>query len=187
MDLFLPPRPCPLCCGDLCGFPSAPQGPPSVSRGLWALVSSHSPSARLLCSFSPLDLPPARPMCCRGSYAFPALGYPRPPSVLWGFYGLLSLSPLSPPSGWGLSLQAVHGLRSATCSVFCPLIPYSAQFSNTPQLPVGPACKEAPLCTGMPLVSGRLPLPQGTSSHPEVLSLFPFYVSILSPTSFQGA
>ena len=185
MGLFLAPRPYPLCCGDLCGLPSAPQGPPSVSRGLCALVSSHLPSARLLCSFSPRDLPlqivragEVR-MHRRGSYASPALGYPSPPSVPWGFYGLLSLSPLSPPSGWGHSLEAVHGLRSATCSVFCPLIPYLAQFSKTPQLPVGPACKEAPLCIGMPLVSGRLPCLRAQAPI-QKFSVFSLFMSLSS-------
>jgi len=39
------------------------------------------------------------------------------------------------------------------------------------------------------LLALQLPpsLPQGKISHPEIFCLFPFYVSILSPTSFQGA
>ena len=165
------------------GFPQPPQGPPSVSWGFCALVSSHLSSARLMCSFSPPDLPPVHCMCWRGSYASPLL-VPQPAVCVVGFLWA-SLSRLSPPSGWGHSLQAVHGLRSATFSVFCPLISCFAQFSKTSQLPFEPACKGAvhrnSSCFRTPS------LPQSTSSHSEVLSLFPFYDAILSFTSFQGA
>ena len=176
----------------LCGSFLGPPAVPSVLRRLvWASLSPPGPSlcvagfvctcfiSTALCEASVLFQPPRPAPARRGSYASPALGYPSPPSVPWGFYGLLSLSPLSPPSGWGHSLEAVHGLRSATCSVFCPLIPYLAQFSKTPQLPVGPACKEAPLCTGMPLVSGRLPCLRAQAPI-QKFSVFSLFMSLSS-------
>lgn len=84
--------------------------------------------------------------------------------------GLLqaSLSSLSLPSGWGHSLGAVYGLRSATFSVFCPLIPCFTQFSKIPQLPLGPTCEGDSQCTRILPASGLLP------SHPLVFHPFPF-------------
>lgn len=126
--LFLAPCPCPLHHGALCGLPSAPQGPPSV---LWDCFISPA-----LCEayvfFQPQTCPVHREGCLPGEVCMPPHSWrPQPACCAVGVSMGVSQSP-EPASGWGHSLQAVHGLRSATFSVSWPLIPYFAWFSKTP-------------------------------------------------------
>ena len=61
------------------------------------------------------------------------------------------------PSDRGHSLRAIYRLKSAAFSIFCPLSPWFAWFSEIPQFPLGPACEGASQCTGTLPVSGLLP------------------------------
>ena len=91
-------------------------GPPFWSRVLYVLCS---PGCRLRAGVSV----PAECVCC------PTPSCVGPPSLCCWFLQA-SLSSLSPPSGWGHSLRAVHRLRNADFSVFCLLSLYFPQFSR---------------------------------------------------------
>ena len=209
MDLFLAPQPCLLCHGDLCGLPLArwihslphracvhlPRLPePSLCvKGLMCSFSgSSAPLYPVFCVlwkgfYAPLLLAPqAWSLChravCSGEVCMPPLSWHFRPT-LWAA-GLLWASFCFPSP---LSDQSHRPwLRSAALSVFCPLSPCFALLFEILQLLFGPHCEGTSLCMGNSCF--RTPsLPWGISSCPEVLHLFPFYVSILSPTSFQGA
>ena len=127
----------------MCALPSAPWSCP-LRRGPCARVSARwAPSAvQGLCDLLPS--PQACPLrcklrvTCRGLYAV-LVSLSRP--ALCGM-GFLWVSPGSPglPSGEGHSPWAVYGLRSASCSVFCPLGPCFAQLS-----PLGPPVRNSPV------------------------------------------
>ena len=178
-----------------------------LSRGLcWSFLGSLTlPSVlqRLVWpSFSPLSSPCmswglcfsfgslARPLgcavcvCWRGLYAAPLSWHPWPTFCTMGL-PCASLGSLSPLSAHGHSPWGFYGLRSSAFSVFCPLGLCFVQFSEIPQLSLGPNYQGTSQCKGT-LPASWLPASlQDRSSHLEVLHLFPFYVSILSPTSFQ--
>ena len=110
--------------------------------------------------------------------------HPGPPSALQGFCGLLLV--LSPPSdqatvvicSWAEKFSFLCFLASK--SLLGPVFqdyeapPWVHMWGSFPVYRKS-SCFRAPS------------LHQGTSFHPKVLGLFPFYVSILCPTPFQGA
>ena len=161
---------CALCTAEPCvGFPQPPRALP-LCRGI---VSSRLPSARHVCSFSPrLALCAARVVCLERFVCLPTLGDPSWPAVPWGSLWA-SLSPLSPPSGWGHSLQAVHGLRSATFSVSCPNSLLCPVFQD----PIAPHCARLqgsfPCAQELLLFQGAFP-PSGHKLPSRSSQSFPF-------------
>lgn len=150
------------------GMSSAPCGLCALERLVCCATLSYpglSPAPQGLCTAEACMLPllrqPAHLLCCGTSMA--------------------SLSSLKSAVWSGLQSEHLHGLRIAAFSAFCPLSPCFAQFSEIPpRSPLGPACEGASQCMGtLPVCTS---LSWDTCSCPEVLCLFPFYVSILSPT-----
>ena len=126
-------------------------------------------------------------VCCA------SLSYLCPPSVLKGLCALARFvclpeaysQCLSLLSGWGHNPGAVNRLRSSTFSVYRPLKSLLCPFSKTLQLPLAPIFGGASLCLGTLPVSG--PTPSAHKFLPKFSIFSLFNVSILSPTSFQGA
>ena len=94
-----------------------------------------------------------------------------------------SLGSPSLTSGQGHSPWASYGLRSAAFSVVCPLGPCFAWFSEIPQLPLGLPWGSFPVHGNSSSFTTPC-IPWDTSSCTDFLCFFPFYVSILSSTSF---
>ena len=161
----------------------------AAPRGLCALPKSEC----LPIGTQPCPLRPhwdSRPALCAASVAhWAALCAAR--ALRAGWVCLPRRPPLSVPARarclfGGHSPSAVHGLRSAASSVYCPPSPFFAWFSATSKLLFGPRLWESFPVHGNSCC--RAPsLPSGTSSCPEVLQVLPFNVSLLSPTSFLGA
>jgi len=161
----------PLCCRACVFFFPVPS--PALCVAGLACSSFQSPSLASvlqgLCSLKMF-------VCCA------SLIVPGPPSVEWGF----SWFPI--PAIWP-GPQSLSCLWAEKCSFFyflpsrsllCPAFrdstapPWAHLWGNFPV-----HRKSSSFTT--------LSLPWGTSSCPEVLRLFPFLISILSPTSFQEA
>lgn len=83
------------------------------------------------------------------------------------------------------SLWAVYGLRSAAFSVLRPLSLCFVQPSEIVQIP--PTMRLPPSSWQLPCFRNSLPPSLSTSSCQMFYAFFPFYISIFSPTSFQGA
>ena len=172
--------------------------PPSASRVLCAFVLSHLPDlfvTRLMCSS--LDSPglPSvlRGLCVLQGFVHHAtLGYLGLPSVSQVLCALTRFVCLPH------SVPQVHCLVGATirelfmgwkCSFLC-FLPSKSLLCQVSQDSASPPW--AHLRGSFPVHGNsscfRTPsLPWGISSCPEDLPLSPFYVSIVSPTSFQGA
>ena len=90
------------------------------------------------------------------------------------------------PSDRGHSLWAIYRLKSAAFSIFCPLSPCSAWFSEIPQFLLGPACEGASQCTGTLPVSGLLPSLRAQAPI-QKFSLFSLFMSSFSilPNSWE--
>ena len=113
---------------------------------------------------------------CAGEVCMLRLARHPRPTLFTGGLLWASLSSLSPPSAQGQSPWVVYGLSSAAFSVFCPLSPCFASFPRFCISPLGLPVREVPSTQELFLLQDSLP-PSGTSSHPEVFCLFPFYVS----------
>ena len=183
----------------------SPLSLPSVSQGMCALASAHwaCPLYRGTCCTCFGS--PGQPLChgaCVHMFLFsgPALctasfvcsefhvwipqvsWHPGLALCTWGFCGLLLVP-------WACCLvgATVHELFmgwEVQLSLFSALeVLCFALDSTTPPW--------APLWGSLPVLGNLFLLhdsfPWGPNSHLEVLRLFPFYVSIFSPTSFQGA
>ena len=133
---------------------------PAASRGLWRLFLTARPLCRRAHVFFQL--------CCEGCVRRLGLYPPH--------------SPLPQPAVW-LGPQSVSSEVAVSLFRQAAALPAFPRFCGSP---LGLPVRELP-CALELLLFRTSSLPWGTSSCPEVLLLFPFYVYILSPTSFQGA
>ena len=149
-----------------------------------------------LCTCCICWLPGSALCAALARFVFPVtLSYLGLPSVLQGLCALAgfvchtTLGSKSLPSVWGPSPLSVNGLRNIAFSVYYPPSPSKSPSCLVFQDFVAPLW--ARLWGSFPVHRNscfRAPsLLWDRSSCPEVFPLFPFYVSLLSPTSFQGA
>ena len=124
---------------------------------------------------------------CAEEVCMPLLSWHPWPTLCTMGLPCASLGSLSPLSAHGHSPWGFYGLRSTAFSVFCPLgLCFIQFFWDSTALTWTQLSGNFPVqgntsCFMTPCLPPGQKLP-----HLEVLHLFPFYVSILSPTSFQG-
>ena len=123
------------------------------------------------------------PVCALQRFVFRASPGPLgPPPVLWVFCGLL-LVPQACHLAGAIVRELFMGWKSATFSLFPALMCPAFWDSTAP--PWACLWRSLPVHGNSPSFMTPSP-PQGTR-FPPVLLLFPFSVSALSPTAFQGA